>query len=77
MAARPIIKLLLHLLPLLPLLYGYYYLAAAAALFVAVFYIKVFKLTKQLELFSVDSDASERQQLTTVRDRWKYFTYLH
>ena len=75
-SARQLLAILtLHLLPLLPLAFGRIYLTVAAVLFVLTFYIKSLKLSAQME--QLQNDQEEYKGTKTLRDRWRWFTFLH
>lgn len=79
------LKVLFHLLPVIPLALGYYYLLVAFILTVAITYIKTFKLSSELStLKKLDSHESEivakDSDYIAATEKalrfWKSFTFL-
>ncbi len=70
-----VVKIVVHLLPLIPLALGLYYLAAAIALLVLTFYIKSRKIVVQLEHEGERMPPHERQRLEVALRRWQVLTF--
>lgn len=70
----PAVRIILHLLPIIPFFYGKIYFGIASILGVGLFYIKTFKLTDIAASFPETS--GERQALLRQRDSWRRFTFL-
>ena len=70
---RFVLPTLFHLIPLAPLVNGRPYGTIAAVLFVALPYIKVFKLRQDL---GEAKSERERQGLKAAISRWRAFTFL-
>lgn len=64
-------KVLFHLAPVYPLFWQGYYLSLAFLLLVAMPYIKIKKLTINLE----DADDSQKPSLERARDFWRKFVF--
>lgn len=71
----PAIRIIVHLLPLIPFFYGKIYFGIASILGVALFYIKTFKLT-EVAASHPDDGSGEREAILRQRDRWRRFTFL-
>ena len=68
---QPIVSMLLHLLPCVPVFFGQYFIAAAVACFVALAYIKPKKL--RLRLQDLPPESEEYEQILLTAKRWEYF----
>lgn len=68
------LPLVVHLLPIWPLLLERTYLTLAAVLMVTLFYIKSKKITVQLENDTLPE--TERVNLERTLQRWKQFTFM-
>ena len=70
-------RVIFHLLPLVPLAFGYQWLAVAMILLVAVSYIKVKKIEQQIKDLSARSkDHVEIEGLRNTRNFWLGLTFL-
>lgn len=71
-------KIILHLIWIAPLAYGRIYFALAAALGVAIVYIKTFKLTAAAQELAAKGleESAECVSLRKHRDRWRRWTFL-
>jgi hypothetical protein len=78
MSLHFLFRILFHLSPLVPLLYGKLNLVFAAMFLVALFYIKCLKFTKQIEnLEGLGPRADEEVlALKSLRSKWQYLTFL-
>ncbi len=73
-----LLRLLFHLVPLVPLAFRRYTLVVAAVLLVLLPYIKVKKLSQvEAALPEGPEHAADRRQLTAVIARWRWLTYWH
>lgn len=70
------LRLLLHLSPVLPLIYGRLYLTLAFVLLVALAYIKTLKLTTRLEdLKARGADAGKVTECQRTLKFWRQLTF--
>ncbi len=68
--------LIFHLLPLIPLFFGFHYLAVATALLVGLAYIKVYKLKLQEEEMAKKSLGKPDPTIQKAIEFWERLTFL-
>ena len=69
-----LLRILLHISPILPLIYNRYYLTIALALLVASFYIKTFKIRVQIQQRDISTE--DKEELNRLLAKWQGLTFL-
>lgn len=72
-----VFRLLIHLLFLVPLIFGKYFLSLAALLFAVVCYIKAFKWNEEAKFLTRShGDPTKIREYERQRRRWQNLTFL-
>ena len=73
-----VVRLIIHLSPLIPIALGYHYAGVATLLFVALLYIKTFKFKQRLAQINEVSGSQSEAYLDNKKmmEYWSYFTFL-
>ena len=73
-----LLRIVVHITPIVPFFYGRTILAVILLLLVALFYIKSFKLQVILEDYKQRGlrDADELEKMERHIQRWRYLTFL-
>ena len=73
-----VVRFIIHLAPILPILYGYYYAGVATALFIALLYIKTLKFKQRLDQIAEVQGPQSAAYLDNKKmmTYWGFFTFL-
>jgi hypothetical protein len=73
-----VVRLIVHLSPLIPIALGYHYAGVATLLFVALLYIKTFKFQQRLAQINDVSGVQSEAYLDNKKMMayWSYLTFL-